>query len=140
MSKTMCSKLRSRFPFLAEYTVGNGVVDFWHVFETLFLSIQFAPEKAFFCRLRESARLKVPSTKRVLTFAMLFYENNRRRKFSSREKYQIHKILIFFGSSIICSVFLIQVLKLNFRCDFLENFTALLLKGEFVLGDPRNRT
>jgi hypothetical protein len=35
---------------------------------------------------------------------------------------------------------LIEVHKLKLRHGFVENFTALLLKREFVLGDLRNRS
>jgi hypothetical protein len=37
-------------------------------------------------------------------------------------------------------VFLIEVLRLKFKYDFVENFMALLLQKEFVLGDLRNRS
>jgi hypothetical protein len=76
----------------------------------------------------------------VLTCATLFHGNNRKRKSSSRKKYQIYKVLIFFVSRIICLVFLIEILELKFRYGFVENFTVLLLKTEFVLGNLRNRS
>ncbi len=61
-------------------------------------------------------------------------------KFQVEKKYRIYKVFIFFVSRIFCLVFLIEVLKLKFRHSFVENFMALLLKREFVLGDLRNRS
>ena len=134
------SKVRSRFSFLPGYTVRNGVVNFWHIFETSFPSTPSALKKSFFYRPGDRAHLKVPITNWVLTFVILFYGNNRRRKISSRKKYRIYKVFIFFVSRIYCLVFLIEVLKLKLRYGFVENFTALLLKREFVSSDLRNKS
>jgi hypothetical protein len=54
------------------------------------------------------------------------------------EKYRIYKVFSFFVSRIFCLLFLIELLKLKLRYDFLENFTVLLLKREFVLGNLTN--
>ena len=97
-------------------------------------------ENFFFYRPGDRAHLKVPITNWVLTFVILFYGNNRRRKISSRKKYRIYKVSIFCVSRIYCLVFLIEVLKLKLRYVFVENFTALLLKREFVSGDLRNKS
>ncbi len=71
---------------------------------------------------------------------MLFCGNNRKRKRSSKNNTKFTKVFIVFASRIICLVLLIEVLELKFRHDFVENFTALLLKKEFVLGNLRNRS
>ena len=62
------------------------------------------------------------------------------------EKVQVEKNIeftkfSFFSASLrTCLVFLVEVLKLKFRYDFVDNLMALLLKKESVRGDPRNRS
>jgi len=129
-------KRPSRFLFLAwTYCRKRG----FSMLETSFSSTLSALKKSVY-RSRERVHLKLANTNSVLTFAILFRENHRRRKSSSRKKCQMYKVFIFSAYRRIYLVFLIEVLRLKFKYDFVENFMAVLLKKEFVLGDLRNRS
>ena len=56
------------------------------------------------------------------------------------EKKTTFTVFIFITSHIICSVSLIEVLKLQTRYNFAENWTALLFEKDFVLWLLINRS
>ena len=80
--------------------------------------------------------MKVPSTLLLRFFTEIIGEE----KVQVEKNTKFTKFSFSFASRIICLVFLIDVLKLKFRYDFVQDFTALLLKKEFVLGDIWNRS
>ncbi len=134
------SKVRSRFPFLSAYTVGNGVVNFWHILKHHSRAHHPLWTKAFFTDHEKEHIWKYQAKTEFSLLLCFFTEIMGEEKFQVEKKYRIYKVFIFFVSRIYCLVFLIEVLKLKLRYGFVENFTALLLKREFVLGDLRNRS
>jgi hypothetical protein len=70
---------------------------------------------------------------------MPFYGNNRRQEVEVEKNTKFTRFSIFFALHIICLVFSIEGLKINFRYAFEQNFTALLLEKEFILEELKNR-
>jgi hypothetical protein len=135
---TATSKVRLGFLFLAKHSIENWICQFLMHFWNLVLEHTIFSKNDFLYITRKSTFESIEFNW-VLSFVMLFRGNNRKRKSSRRKKIRFAKLL-FFLSRIICFVSLMDVFELRFRYSFVQNFTVLLLKTDFVSGNLWNRS
>jgi hypothetical protein len=83
---------------------------------------------------RERAHLKASNSTEFSVLLCFFVEIIGKEKVQDEKNIRFAKLL-FFLSRIICFVSLMEVFELRFRYSFVQNFTVLLLKTDFVLGN-----
>ncbi len=88
---------------------------------------------------RERAHLKAPNSTEFSVLLCFFVEIIGKEKVQDEKNIRFAKLL-FCLSRIICFVSLMEVFELRFRYSFVQNFTVLLLKIDFVLGNLWNRS